>query len=134
MFGWSAGCNLVVAPAMSAPYTDLASSISSTGHEDGLGRRALSFDRESGAMLEHLFVRPQLALYERLIRERVDQLTSFEDDRFARPLRMTRDEGTGELVVVSAFVSGHRISDLLETSQDSGAVPGVDVALGYLLD
>ncbi|HEX2454362.1 MAG TPA: PEGA domain-containing protein [Vicinamibacterales bacterium] len=119
---------------MSAPYIDLPSSISSTGHEDGLGRRALSFDRETGAMLEQLVVRPEIAVYERLIRERIDQLTAFEDERFARPSSVTRNADTGELTVVSAFVPGHRISDLLETSHEAGVVPGVDVALGYLLD
>ena len=119
---------------MSAPHTDLPSSISSTGHEDGLGRRSLSFDRESGAMLEHLFVRPELAVYERLIRERIDQLAAFDDDRFARPSSVGRAPDTGELAVISAFVPGHRVSDLLEISHEAGVVPGVDVALGYLLD
>ena len=119
---------------MSAPHTDLPSSISSTGHEDGLGRRSLSFDRESGAMLEHLFVRPELAVYERLIRERIDQLAAFDDDRFARPSSVGRAPDSGELAVISAFVPGHRVSDLLEISHEAGVVPGVDVALGYLLE
>ena len=119
---------------MSAPYTELPSSISSTGHEDGLGRRALSFDRETGEMLEHLYVRPDLAVYDQLIRERVARLATLEDERIGRPSRVERDPHTGELAVVSGFVSGHRISDLLETSQEAAVAPGVDVALGYLLD
>ena len=44
---------------MSAPSTDfpaLGASTSSSGYSDGLGRRALAFDREDGTMLERLVV------------------------------------------------------------------------------
>ena len=119
---------------MSAPVTDsLSSSISSSGHTDGLGRRALAFDRESGGVLERLHVRPELAVFEQVIRRRVSQVSTLEDERFARPLRIERD-GNGDLVVVSEFVTGSRLSDLLDVAADSAVVPGVDVALGYLLE
>ena len=119
---------------MSAPVTDsLSSSISSSGHIDGLGRRALAFDRETGGVLERLHVRPELAVFEQVIRRRVSQVSTLEDERFARPLRIERD-ANGDLVVVSEFVTGSRLSDLLDVSADSAVVPGVDVALGYLLE
>jgi len=119
---------------MSAPLTELSSSsISSSGHEDGLGRRALAFDRESGAMLERLFVRPQLAMFESLLKRRVDQLQNVEHPGIARPRAVERDSWTGELVVVAEFAVGSRLSDLLDASADAAVVPGVDVALGYLL-
>jgi hypothetical protein len=119
---------------MSASAPDLSSSISSTGHIDGLGRRSLSFDRETGEMLERAHVQPELAAFESLIRERVARLTSFEDERFARPDRVERDAATGELTVLAEFITGSRLSDLLEATADASIVPGVDVALGYLLE
>jgi hypothetical protein len=119
---------------MSAPITDLPSSISSSGHIDGLGRRVLAFDRETGAILERLHLRPELAAFEAPIRQRVEQLATFEDERFARPGSVERDPASGDLTVLSEFVAGSRLSDLLETAEESGLVPGVDVALGFLLE
>ena len=120
---------------MSASSSDLSSSsISSSGHSDGLGRRSLSFDRETGEMLERVHLRPELVAFESLMRERVAQLATFDDERFARPERVERDAATGELTVVAEFVTGSRFSDLLESTSDASIVPGVDVALGYLLE
>jgi len=120
---------------MSAPVTELpSSSTSSTGHVDGLGRRTLSFDRTTGAVLERLHVRPELTVFEQVLRNRVAQLTSLEDERFARPAAVERDPASGELTVLAEFVTGTRLSDLLETAAETAMVPGVDVALGYLLE
>jgi PEGA domain len=119
---------------MSASASDLSSSsISSSGHIDGLGRRSLSFDRETGEMLERVHLQPELAALESLIRDRVTRLSTF-DERFAQPVRVERDPATGELTVLSEFITGSRLSDLLEATADAAIVPGVDVALGYLLD
>jgi PEGA domain len=120
---------------MPAPVTELVcSSISSSGHIDGLGRRSLSFDRETGAILERLYVRPELAVFEQILKKRVAHLSTLEDERFAYPFAVERDASTGELVVVAEFVTGSRLSELLDVSADAAVVPGVDVALGYLLD
>lgn len=119
---------------MSAPLTEPFSSVSSSGHVDGLGRRALAFDRETGAMLERLYVRPQLAVFEQVLRRRVEHLATLEEERFARPVAIERDGATGELVVVAEFITGGRLSEFLEVSADASVVPGVDVALGYLLE
>ena len=121
---------------MPAPPSDLlalAASTTSSGFADGLGRRALAFDREEGAMLERLVVRPELAAFEKMLRERVDRVAALEDERIARPRTVERD-ADGALVVVSEFVPGSRLSDLLETSAELGHAPGVDAAFGYLLD
>ncbi len=119
---------------MSAPLTDLPSSISSSGHVDGLGRRLLAIDRETGAMMERLRLRPELSAFESALRHRVDELAHFEDERFARPFSVERDSESGDLGVLSEFVAGSRMSDLLETAHEAGLVPGVDVALGFLLE
>jgi len=120
---------------MSAPVTDLtSSSISSSGHVDGLGRRSLSFDRETGAIRERVHVRPELAVFEQILRERVEHLSTLEEERFARPSAVERDPTTGELVVVGEFIAGSRLCELLDVSADASAVPGVDVALGFLLE
>ena len=47
---------------------------------------------------------------------------------------MERDPATGELTVLAEFITGSRLSDLLEATADAAIVPGVDVALGYLLE
>lgn len=84
-------------------------------------------------MLERLVVRAGLAAFERSLRQRFDGLATIEDERIARPRTIERD-ADGALVVVSEFVPGSRLSDLLDISAERGATPGVDVALGYLLD
>ncbi len=83
-------------------------------------------------MLERLVLRPELGAFEAGLRERIERLAGLEDERLARPRSLER-ESTG-LVVVSEFVPGSRLSDLLDTSADLRHVPGVDAALGFLLD
>ena len=120
---------------MSAPLTDFPlSSISASGLVDGLGRRVLAFDRETGVMLERLVLRPELAAFEAAIKQRVDLLAAIDDERFARPGTVQRDRETGDLAVVSEFVAGSRLSDIIEAAEEAGLVPGVDVALGFLLE
>ncbi len=85
-------------------------------------------------MLERVHLLPELAAFESLIKARVARLSGFEDERFARPTRVERDPATGELTVLAEFITGSRLSDLLEATADAAIVPGVDVALGYLLD
>jgi hypothetical protein len=116
-----------------SPSRALAASTSSSGFADGLGRRTLAFDREEGVMLERLVVRPELAAFEKLLRERIDRVAALEDERIARPRTIERD-ADGGLVVVSEFVPGRRLSELLDISAERGVAPGVDVACGYLLD
>ena len=121
---------------MSASPSDLlavAASTSSSGLADGLGRRTLDFDREEGAMLERLTVRPELAAFVTSLRDRLDRISALEDERIARPLTIEHD-GDGSLAVVSEFVPGCRLADLLDIAADQGASPGVDAAFGYLLD
>jgi hypothetical protein len=120
---------------MSAPTSELISwSISSSGHVDGLGRRSLSFDHETGVILERVHVRPEVAIFEQVLQRRVEHLSTLEEPRIARPIRVERDEASRELVVLAEFVSGSRVSDLLDVSTEAGVLPGVDVALGYLLE
>jgi hypothetical protein len=110
-----------------------AASTTSSGFADGLGRRVLAFDREEGTMLERLVVRPELAAFEAILRERVERVAALEDERIARPRTVERD-GDGALVVVSEFVPGSRLSELLDTAAEQGTAPGVDAAFGFWLD
>ena len=55
---------------MSAASLDPESSQSSSGYEDGLGRRVLAFDRETGEMLERLILRPELSAFEEALSTR----------------------------------------------------------------
>jgi hypothetical protein len=122
---------------MSAPPVELPPSHSTSGHHDGLGRRTLRFDREDGVILERLQVRPELAAFEAPLRERMERAVAFEDERFARVRAIERDPGGG-LTVVSEFVAGNRVCDLLEAaaglSAEDATSLSVDAALGFLLE
>ena len=121
---------------MSVSSSDLlgpAASTTSSGFADGLGRRVLAFDREEGAMLERLTVRPELAAFEAMLRDRVERVAALEDERIARPRTIERD-ADGSLVIIAEFVPGSRLSDLLDIAAEEGASPGVDAAFGFLLD
>jgi hypothetical protein len=122
---------------MSAPPLELPPSHSTSGHQDGLGRRTLRFDREDGVILERLQVRPELAAFEAPLRERMERAVAFEDERFARVRAIERDPGGG-LTVVSEFVAGNRVCDLLEAaaglSAEDATSLSVDAALGFLLE
>ncbi|MDQ3212246.1 MAG: PEGA domain-containing protein [Acidobacteriota bacterium] len=123
---------------MSVPPVDLPASLSASGYEDGLGRRTLLFDRETGGILERLHLRPEFAAFERAIRERMDAAAGFDDERFANARSIERDPRTGGVSIVSEFVPGNRLSDLLEGLVVDGAEeavgPGLDAALGFLLE
>jgi hypothetical protein len=114
-----------------------AASLSASGYEDGLGRRSLEISRESGAMLERLHLRPELGAFEAFLRERVAFTASFNDERFARVLGIERDP-RGALSIISQFVAGPRLSELLEAATGLPAheatCPSVDAALGFLLE
>lgn len=122
---------------MSAPAAAHASTTAS-GFEDGFGRRCVAFDREDGTILERLYLRPEFSIYERTLRDVSARLAATADLRIVAPSAIERDPDTGELIAVSPFVAGERLSDLLdaasEHARDNGAVPGIDVALGFLLD
>ncbi len=122
---------------MSEPSTLIPVSWSASGFEDGLGRRTLEIDRESGAMLERLHLRPELGAFEAFLRERVAFTTAFDDQRFARVKGIERDH-RGGLTIISQFVAGNRLNDLLEAATGLPAheatCPSVDAALGFLLD
>jgi hypothetical protein len=122
---------------MSASLLDPCVSISTSGYEDGLGRRTLVFDREGGGMLERLHVRPELVAFEASLRERMERLAAFEDERFARVQNIERTPDGG-LIVVSRFVVGTRVCDLLDAAAgvagDDATSPGIDAALGFLLE
>ena len=120
-------------PAPSADFPALGASTSSSGYSDGLGRRALAFDREDGTMLERLVVRAELSAFERSLRERFERIAAMDDERIAKPRSMERSVD-GTLVVLSEFVPGSRLSDLVDVTAHQGTVPGLDVALGFLLD
>ena len=84
-------------------------------------------------MLERLVVRAELSAFERSLRERVERIAAMDDERLARPRSIDRTND-GSLVVLSEFVPGSRLSDLLDATELHGTVPGVDVAIGFLLD
>src|SRR6478672_320002 len=122
---------------MSEPATMIPVSVSASGYEDGLGRRTLEFDRETGVMLERLHLRPELGAFEAFLRERVALAGVFDDERFARVQGVERDS-RNVLTVVSHFVTGNRLCDLLEAATslpaDEATSPSVDAALGFLLE
>lgn len=122
---------------MSEPSTLTPVSLSASGYEDGLGRRTLEIDRESGVMLERLHLRSEISAFEAFLRERVAFFSTIEDTRFAR-VRAIERGSRGSLTVVSQFIAGSRLCDLLEAATGLPAheatCPSVDAALGFLLE
>ncbi|MBA3638003.1 MAG: PEGA domain-containing protein [Acidobacteriota bacterium] len=116
---------------MSGPPDISASSVSTAGYEDGLGRRSVRFNREVGGMLECLHLRPQFAVFEAALRARAEALGRLEDERFA-VVRDFEKDATG-LRVISDLVAGQRLIDVLESRSDEAAVSGIDAAFGFLL-
>lgn len=111
-------------------------STSSSGYEDGFGRRVLAFDRTDGVLLERLYLRPEFAAFEPALTELTARAAAIADERLIAPLGLDRDEITGELVLVSPF-GGDRLSDVVDAStepSDETAAPGLDVALGFTLN
>jgi PEGA domain len=121
-----------------SPPIATSSSTSASGYEDGFGRRGLAFDREDGAILEQLYLRPEFSIYERSLKETFARLAPHCGEHIVAPRALEKDRVSGELVAVSPFVTGERLSDLLdaasEHAREEGAVPGIEVALGFLLD
>jgi serine/threonine protein kinase len=124
--------NLSGSVHMSVPSAENESSQSSSGYSDGLGRRVLGFDRESGGILERLVLRPELTAFERVLSERIGILATIEDERFARPRAIERQDD--RLTVVSEYLAGRRLSDIIECAADHGIVAGLDASLGLLLE
>lgn len=122
---------------MSEPAAVAPVSISASGFEDGLGRRTLEFDRETGTMLERLHLRPELRAFTGFLHEQVALAEAFDDERFARVRGIERDPRQA-VTVVSQFVPGNRLCDLLEAATnlpaDEATSPSVDAALGFLLE
>jgi hypothetical protein len=118
---------------MSVPSVDSESSQSSSGYEDGLGRRVLAFDRETGDMLERLVLRPELSVFEAALRERLTIVSGLEDERFTRPRDVERGPDD-RLTVVSESIAGRRLSDLLDAAAEHGIIAGLDAGLGVLLE
>ena len=107
-------------------------SVSTTGYADGLGRRVIRFDRELGATLECLQLRPELAVYEHGLRAQAITITALDDERFVRVRGVERD-GT-RVSVTSELIAGDRLSDIIEArSLGDAAVSGLDAAFGFLL-
>jgi hypothetical protein len=120
---------------MSAPPL-AASSVTTAGYADGLGRRTLRFDREVGGTLEVLVLRPELSLFDAPLRARMSELSQLDDERVARCRAIERADGG--LTVISEFIAGDRLADLLEIASErvrlEGSAPGIDATLGFLLE
>ena len=87
------------------------------GQSDALGDRLLMFDNTNAPSWEILRFKPALAYdsrFEAALRERVDQLISFQHESFpiVRPIkRLGHDDG---LAVVSTYSQGAPVSDALK--------------------
>jgi hypothetical protein len=118
---------------MPVTATTPAIPLSSSGYADGLGRRQLEVDRESGAMMERLVVRPELTAFEHALSARVARASMVKDERFARP-RHVRWDDEGHLTVTSDYIAGRRLSDVIDLAAAAGVIAGIDAAIGLLLE
>ena len=76
---------------------------------------------------------PSSSAFQQVLRERVATLAGIDDERFAGRARSALDE-EGRLTVVSEFIAGRRLSEVLDAAVDAGIAPGIDAALGLLLE
>jgi hypothetical protein len=106
------------------------SSVSTTGYLDGLGRRSIRFDRELGATLECLHVRPELRAYEDALLAQACAMSELADPNVVRIRSLEREHG--RLVVISELPRGNRLSDVFD-SRPAGATSSVDATFGFLL-
>lgn len=100
--------------------------IATPGFLDRLGDRVVVNDR-AGGDLEVLRLRPELTTspdFERCLKERAEQLTSFQHRNFARVRGISRlPAPDGRMAVVSDAVKGWRLSDVLQAAeQDEQAI------------
>jgi hypothetical protein len=87
------------------------------GHSDGLGDRLLMFDNTSAPSWEILRFKPALGQDEAFgeaLRERVEQLRSFQHPTFPQVRPVTELEDDNGLAVVSTHVAGVRLSEALQ--------------------
>ena len=89
----------------------------------------LAIDRESGEMRERLRVRPELKAFARVLQERLPLVAGLDDERFARP-RAIETDPDGRLTVLSDFVPGRRLCDILDVAGEHGIVAGLPTSLG----
>lgn len=112
-----------------AVKAEIRTLITSSGFRDGLGERVLAFDRAAGEVRERLRVRPELAAFEAALGAQIDRVSKLTDPRFPRARDVDRDRMTSQVVVVSDYMPGERLSDLLETASERGVFPDIAAAL-----
>jgi hypothetical protein len=109
--------------------------VSTPCFEDGIGRRWRSVD-PAGGEIETLVLSPALVdseSTEAVLVERVAQLATFSHPAFAPVRRIERLSGTKpRLAIVSAAVSGVRLSDMLRDAQRQLAPPDLDATCSVL--
>ncbi|CAN5882974.1 hypothetical protein BH18ACI5_BH18ACI5_09660 [soil metagenome] len=107
-------------------------SVSTTGFADGLGRRSIRFDRESGTTLECLHLRPELAAFEQVLWDQGKLVEQLGHERIVRVQAL--ESAGGRVTVVSELLDGDRLSDIIEArAGGDSAVSGMDAAFGFLL-
>jgi PEGA domain len=112
-----------------AAKAEIRTFVSSSGFRDGLGERVLGFDRPLGEVRERLRVRPELAAFEAALGAQIDRVSKLTDPRFPRARDVDRDRITGQVVVVSDYMPGERLSDLLEIAKERSVFPDIAAAL-----
>jgi hypothetical protein len=83
-------------------------------------------------MLERIVLRPELSAFAKAIGERLAVVVGLEDERFPRPRAVEARED--RLTVVSEYLAGRRLSDIIDCAADHAIVAGLDAALGLLLE
>src|SRR5262249_44436948 len=64
--------------------------------------------------------------------ERLKVVAGLEDERFAKP-RTIEHLVNGSLIVISEFIGGRRLSDIISAAAEHSIVAGLDPCLGLLL-
>ena len=109
--------------------------MSASGYEDGLGRRTLEFDRETGVMLERLHLRPELWAFEAFLRERIATASALDSENFARVRAVERDSRQHpdrRFAIRPRQPPVRLLEAATNLPADEASCPSVDAALGFL--
>ena len=99
---------------------------------DGLGERLLATDAGTGEPLQILRLRAELTAvpsFEFAVRERTARLMNFRHAYYARVRRVDRLHADGTLAIVSDYVEGTRLSEILRVAHARGLRLDTNAAL-----
>ncbi len=98
---------------------------------DGFGRRVVRFESAEAAPTEHLLIGPDLATHAGFVAALGDRVAKLHGRRLTAYSRVQRldGDGAGTLTVVSDYVKGWRLADLLDVAESENLTLDIGVVM-----